>query len=220
MKLYAAQRSRAIRQAGYDVATVGWVAAWLWLGSHVHDQISGSEAGARKIETSGRGLARNLHDAAGVLSHTPMIGDNIRRPVDQAANASTTLQHAGGQLADNLGKLGVAIGFEIALVPVLVAVFGWLFVRIGYARRAGRAAALATLPGGADLLALDALTRLQPRTLAGIGADVVSGWRDGDEAVIEALAAAYLASLGLRPLPPTGHIASREDTKEHLESAC
>ncbi|HWC22568.1 MAG TPA: hypothetical protein VG502_09740 [Flexivirga sp.] len=198
MKLYAARRSRATRQVVYDVLTVAWVTAWVRLGIHVHQQVAGSQDGARKIERSGGDLARHLHDAAGVLSHTPLVGSKVRKPIDKSADAATTLQHAGHELADNLGNLGAAIGFEVALVPVLVAVFGWLFLRIGYARRAGRADALRQQPGGADLLALDALTRLPARKLAAVGARPVQQWRDGDEETVAALAGAYLDHLGLR----------------------
>lgn len=194
MKLYAAQRSRAIRQVVYDVLTV----AWVWLGIQVHQQVSGSKDGARKIEKSGGDLARHLHSAADVLSHTPLVGGKVRKPIDKSADAATSLKHAGGELADNLGKLGAAIGFEVALVPVLVAVFGWLFLRIGYARRAGRADALRQQAGGADLLALDALGRLPAKKLATVAARPVQQWRDGDEETIAALAGAYLDHLGLR----------------------
>lgn len=197
MKLYAARPSRAIRQVIYDLLTIGWVTAWVRLGIHVHRQVSGSTDGARKIESSGGQLARHLHDAAGVLAHTPLVGKKVRQPIDKSADAATSLQHAGGELADNLGNLGAAIGFEIALVPVLVAVFGWLFLRIGYARRAGRANTLRRLPGGQDLLALDALTRLSARKLALLGTGPVQRWRDGDEEAVAVLAAAYLRSLGL-----------------------
>lgn len=206
MKLYAAQAPRATRQALYDVLTVVWLTAWVWLGVHVHRQVSGSTDGARRIEHSGGDLARHLHDAAGVLSHTPLVGSKVRRPVDKSAVAATDLQHAGGELADNLGKLGAAIGFEVALVPVLVAVFGWLFLRIGYARRAGRAAALRLQPGGADLLALDALSRLPVSKLAVAGTRPVHSWREGDQQSIGALADAYLDHLGLRPVPDEGQV--------------
>ncbi|MFC6706761.1 hypothetical protein [Flexivirga alba] len=200
VKLYAARRSRAVRQVFYDLLTIAWVTTWVWLGIHVHQQVSGSQDGARNIERSGGDLARHLHDAAGVLSHTPLVGTKVRKPIDKSADAATTLQHAGGQLADNLGNLGAAIGFEVALVPVLLAVFGWLFLRIGYARRAGRATALRQQPGGADLLALDALTRLSATRLAEVGARPVQQWRDGDEETITALAESYLEHLGLAEL--------------------
>lgn len=199
MKLYADKGSRVIRQVTFDVLTACWLTSWVWLGLAVHHRVSGSETAARKIEKSGADLSKNLHDAAGVLSHTPIVGGKVRRPVDHAAGAATSLQHAGGQLADNLGNLGAAVGFEIALVPVLVGVFGWLFLRVGYARRAGRAAALAGLPGGADLLALDALTRLPARRLAALDEKPVEHWRAGDEEAVATLADAYLDSLGLRP---------------------
>ncbi|RNI22828.1 hypothetical protein [Flexivirga caeni] len=198
MKLYAERRSRAARQLAYDVVTVLWVACWVWLGLRVHQQVSGSQGGARKIEKSGGDLAGHLHDAASVLGHAPLIGTQVRRPIDSSARAATSLQHAGGELADNLGKLGAAIGFEVALVPVLVAVLGWLVLRIGYARRAGRATALAAQESGSDLLALAALSRLPADALAALGSGLTAGWRDGDPGVIDALAAAYLDHLGLR----------------------
>lgn len=184
--------------------TVAWVTAWVWLGIHVHQQVAGSQDAARKIGRSGGDLARHLHDAATVLSHTPLTGKEVRKPIDKSADAATTLQQAGTQLADNLGNLGAAIGFEIALVPVLVAVFGWLFLRIGYARRAGRADAVRRLPGGADLLALDALSRLPATKLAAVGARPVQQWRDGDEETVAALAHAYLDHLGLRDIGHAG----------------
>ncbi|MBB2891762.1 PT domain-containing protein [Flexivirga oryzae] len=211
MKLYAERRSRALRQVGWDVLTVGWIAAWVWLGLHVHSQVSGSQDGARNIERSGGDLARHLHNAAQILSHTPLIGGKVRKPIDKSADAATSLQHAGGQLADNLGKLGAAIGFEVALVPVLVAVFGWLFLRVGYARRAGRATVLARQPGGADLLALDALTRLPAGLLADVDPRPVEKWRAGDEETITALADTYLGHLGLKPTRPTAPDDPRTD---------
>ena len=198
MKLYADQRPRALRQIGWDVLTVGWITTWVWLGLHVRSEVSGSQDGARRIQHSGGDLARHLHDAAQILSHTPLIGGKVRKPIDKSADAATSLQHAGGQLAGNLGKLGAAIGFEVALVPVLVAVFGWLFLRVGYARRAGRASALARRAGGADLLAMDALTRLPARLLVDIDPRPVEKWRAGDAATITALSEAYLDHLGLR----------------------
>ena len=208
MKLYADRRSRALRQAGFDALTVAWVTVWVWLGLRVHAQVSGSEAGARKIEQSGGDLAGHLHDAARILAHTPLIGDKVRSPVRKAAGAATSLEHAGGELADNLGKLGAAIGFEVALVPVLVAIGGWLFLRVGYARRAGRARGLAHA-GSADLLALDALARLPVDRLTEIDPRAAVKWRAGDEATVTALAAAYLDQLGLRaPALPTGEASA------------
>lgn len=203
MKLYAAQASRAGRQAMYDALTLAWVSAWVWLGVQVHAQVSGSEDGARRIERNSGELARQLHDAADVLAHTPLIGAKVRRPVDKSGDAAAGLQHAGRQLADNLGKLGAAVGVEVALVPVLVAVAGWLVLRLGYARRAGRADALRRLPGGADLLALEALRRLPPARLASLADDPVHAWRTGEPEAITALAAAYLDSLGLRGVSVT-----------------
>lgn len=197
MKLYAEARSRAIRQVIFDVITVAWIGGWTWLGLYVHQRVSASETGARKIERSGGSLAQSLHDAAVTLSHAPLVGGQVRKPLDNAAGAATNLQHAGRQLADNLGNLGAAVGFEIALVPVLVAVFGWLFLRIGYARRAGRAGALRSLPGGADLLALDGLTRLPASTVAELGPQPVEKWRSGDTQLVGDLAGRYLRSLGL-----------------------
>lgn len=220
MKLYAEQRPRVIRQVMYDVATAAWLGIWIWLGFLVHQRVSGSGAGARRIARSGSSLAGNLHEAARTLSQVPLVGHKVRAPVDRAAKAATSLEHAGNQLADNLGKLGAAIGFEVALVPVLVGVFGWLFLRIGYARRAGRAVRLRAFGGGRDLLALDGLTRLPADRLSACGDSVVANWRSADPETVTELADAYLASLGLRALPgtsqnpvdssPTGTQADRE----------
>jgi hypothetical protein len=197
VKLYAEQRPRVIRQVTFDAVTAAWLAAWIWLGFLVHQRVSASGDGARRIGSSGSSLARNLHDAARALSQVPLVGGKVRAPVDRAAKAATSLEHAGDQLAGNLGKLGAAIGFEVALVPVLVGVFGWLVLRIGYARRAGRAVNLREFAGGRDLLALAGLTRLPATTLAACGDSVVMSWRAADRTTVTVLADAYLDSLGL-----------------------
>ncbi|WP_265446337.1 hypothetical protein [Flexivirga meconopsidis] len=199
MKWYADAGRRRCRQIGFDLLTLCWLAGWLWLGVLAHRQVAASAAGARKVERGGEQISTHLHDAAGVLAKAPVIGGRVRKPVDQAADAGTQLQHAGQQLADNLGRVGAAIGFEVALVPVLVAIVGWAVLRVGYARRAGRSIALLRLPGGRDVVALDALGRLSARAIAAAGPDVAAGWRAGDPQITDALVRNYLRSLGLRP---------------------
>ncbi|NNG40826.1 hypothetical protein HJ588_16320 [Flexivirga sp. ID2601S] len=199
MKWYADAGLRRCRQLGFDLLTIGWVATWVWLGALAHRQIGASASGARKVEGGGRQISTHLHEAAGILAKAPVVGGRVRRPVDQAADAGTQLQHAGQQLADNLGRVGAAIGVEIALVPVLVAIVGWAVVRVGYARRAGRSIALLRLPGGRDVVALDALGRLPSGALAAIGPDLAAGRRAGNPEVTDALVRNYLRSLGLRP---------------------
>ena len=63
----------------------------------------------------------------------------------------------------------------------------WVVPRLVRAARAGHATAVLTRPGGADLLALRALTdRRMPSVLAA-DPDAVAGWRRGDPDTIRAL---------------------------------
>lgn len=141
MKLYADRRSRALRQAGCDGLTLAWITAWVWLGLHVRGQVSGATTGARKIDKSGDDLAGHLHDAARVLRPTPLIGDRIRKPVDRSADAATSLQHAGGQLADNLDPRAAArwrAGDEETVTALADAYLDHLGLREGVSGPAGR----------------------------------------------------------------------------------
>ena len=61
-----------------------------------------------------------------------------------------------------------------------------------------RATTLRRAPTGRDLLALRALARQPLRRLVTMGPDLANGWRDGDPATLDALAALELRSLGLR----------------------
>ncbi len=49
------------------------------------DPNEGHHVGARKIEKSGGDLARHLHSAADVLSHTPLVGAKVRKPAQRRA---------------------------------------------------------------------------------------------------------------------------------------
>ena len=68
-----------------------------------------------------------------------------------------------------------------------------------FVRRATAAQRLATAPGSQELFALRALTRQPLRKLARLGPDPAGRFRDGDPAMVRALAALELRSCGIEP---------------------
>jgi hypothetical protein len=75
----------------------------------------------------------------------------------------------------------------------------WLRLRCRWIRRASFATTLRAGRAGRDLLALRALANQPLRRLTRVHGDPANAWRDGNEAVVQELAALELRSLGLSP---------------------
>ncbi len=93
---------------------------------------------------------------------------------------------------------GLTVGLFIAVVPVLLILLVWLLPRLRFARRATEAKRLLSMPGGAELLALRALSTYKLADLAEISPEVASLWRGGYPAIVAKLAQLQLRSLGIR----------------------
>ncbi|WP_346125276.1 hypothetical protein [Micromonospora coerulea] len=198
MKIYADRFPIALRQLLTDLLVVVWVYAAIRFALWLHDLVQKLAVPGRKLEGAGSGLADNLAEAGGKVGRMPLVGDELTAPFNRAAEAARSVAEAGRDQQELVGQLALALSIAVLVFPLGLVLFGWLPLRVRWMRRAGAAKALATAPGGRDLLALRALAGQPIGRLTRIGPDVAEAWRRGDDATVDALAALELRRLGLR----------------------
>ena len=203
VSLYAEVPSRRARQVAGDLLVVLWVVLWVAVGRAVHAQVARLGEPGRTLEDAGRALEEGLRDAAEAVGRAPVVGDDLRAPLDSAGGAAATLARAGVDVQTGAGRAALLAGLAVAVWPVVVVAGAWVVHRWRTARRATVARRVLAEEGGVDLLALRALVRAPLGDLARIGPDAAAGWRRGDPDTVRALAALSLRDVGLRaPVPP------------------
>ena len=198
MKWYADRPSRFLRQVLADVLALVWIGGWIWLAVQVHDTVQRLRGPGDGLVNAGSGLRDTFRDAAASAGKVPFVGGELANTLGSGVQAGSTLVNAGNGEIDTAQSLAFWLPVALALAPVLIVLVIWLPLRIHYARSAGAVRRLGRMKGGDDLLALRALTRMSPRTLARFGDDPVDDWRRGRRKVIDELAAVEQNSLGLR----------------------
>ena len=197
--MYADRMPTALRQLLTDVFIVIWVYAWVKAGLWVHDIVLKLGVPGQKLEGAGNGIASNLADAGGKVGRVPLVGDQLTKPFNGAADAARSLAEAGRQQQEVVGNVALIVALAVVAVPLALVLFLWLPLRLRWMRRAGVARAVRDQPAGRDLLALRALAGRPLNELAKLGPGIAQSWRDGDAAAVDALAALELKDLGLRP---------------------
>jgi hypothetical protein len=197
--MYADRLPTAIRQLLTDIFIVIWVYAWIRAGIWVHDMVLELGVPGQKLETAGSGIADNLADAGGKVGRVPLVGDQLTKPFNGAAEAARSLADAGRQQQEIVGNVALVMALVVVALPLALVLFLWLPLRLRWMRRAGVASAVRDEPAGRDLLALRALASRPLNELAKLGPDIAQSWRNGDAAAVDALAALELKDLGLRP---------------------
>ncbi|WP_030203802.1 hypothetical protein [Streptomyces sp. NRRL S-87] len=199
MRLYAQTRARLCRQVLADVTAVVLVALAVWFALAVHDAIMLLAEPGKKVEDAGGSLASGLGDAGDAASDVPFVGDVLKKPLQAAAEASDGLSAAGQSLQDLVGRVADLTTFALIFFSVAFVLVLWLPPRVRWIRRTARIRSLLDAPGGADLLALRALTG-PVKDLAGIPVPpggLADAWRRGDEQAIDDLSRAALGRAGL-----------------------
>jgi hypothetical protein len=199
MLLYADLPARRLRQVLADVAGLTWCLLAVLAARTVHAAISALAAPGRRLEESGQDLADGLASTADRISGVPLVGDDTSDQVERAADAAQGVADAGRAAQDVVDQVATLTALSLVLCAVLAAAVVWLLPRALWVRRAARTRALAARPDGVDLLALRALATGSVGRLATLGEGVVDGWRRGDPAATERLAAVQLARIGLAP---------------------
>ncbi|MBT1185945.1 hypothetical protein HET69_18540 [Streptomyces sp. CJ_13] len=201
MLLYAQTPARRTRQVLADLIAVVLIAAAVRFALAVHGAIMMLAEPGRKVESSGEGLATALDDAGATASKVPLVGDLLEKPFQSAADAGTGIADAGQSLQDAVSQLATLATLALIIVPVAFVLLLWLPLRLRWIRRSATIRRLLDAPGGADLLALRALTG-PPGDLSTIPAPeggLADAWRRGDRHVVAALSQITLRRAGLRP---------------------
>ncbi|QES51834.1 hypothetical protein DEJ50_32275 [Streptomyces venezuelae] len=201
MLLYAQTPARRTRQILADLLAVVLVAAAVKAALAVHDAIMMLAEPGRKVESSGESLANALDDAGETASQVPLVGDLLEEPFQSAADAGTGLADAGQSFQDGIGQLATLATLVLVGLPVACLLLLWLFLRLRWIRRSATVRRFHEAPGGADLLALRALTG-PLRDLSAVPVPpggLADAWRRGDRHVVSALSEITLRRAGLRP---------------------
>lgn len=202
MKVYSDVGVQRFGQVIGDLLLVGWIAFCTALGLTVFKMTDALGAPGRKAAEAGSGLAEDLRRMSEPAGKVPAVGDQLRAPIDGAANAAVRLAEAGRDQAHAVEQLAYLLaGITIGL-PVLFAVLIWLPRRIRFSRRATAAQKFIDNAADLDLFALRAMANQPMQRLAKISDDPVTAWREGDPAVITQLADLELRSSGLRAAQP------------------
>jgi hypothetical protein len=198
VKLYADRLPKALRQLITDLIVVLWVYLWVRAGLWVHDMVQKLGVPGEKLQTAGTGLASNLSDAGGKVGKVPLVGGQLVKPFNGAADAARSLADAGREQQQIVGRMSVIVALAAVAVPLALVLFLWLPLRLRWIRRAAVATSVRDAPAGRDLLALRALASQPLNQLARLGPDIAQSWRNGDAEAVDALAALELRKLGLK----------------------
>jgi hypothetical protein len=199
MKLYADAPGHRARQVVGDVLLALWVAVWVKLALVVHDATLALAAPGEQIERAGTGLAGKLRDAGSSVGGIPLVGDDVRAPFDGAGDAADQIAAAGSAQVEAVHTLAFWLGLAVAAIPILVLVAVYLPLRWKFVREATAGQRFVDSGSDVDLFALRAMANQPLHRLARISDDPVGAWRDGDPAVVRALAVLELRDVGLRP---------------------
>lgn len=200
MRLYAQTPARRGRQVLADLIALFLIYVAVRLAMAVHDAIMKLAEPGRQAESAGDNLSGSLNDAGDAASKVPFVGDSLKKPLKSAAEAGDGLSDAGRSIQDTVGHLATLVTVALIVLPVLFILLLWLPPRLHWMRRAAVTRRLAEGDGGADLLALRALTGSRRKLMAvpSPPGGLADAWRRGDEQVIADLAAVGLRQAGLR----------------------
>jgi hypothetical protein len=197
--MYADRLPTAVRQLLTDIFIVIWVYLWIRAALWTHEMVLKLGVPGEKMQSSGTSLADNLADAGSKVGRVPLVGDQLTKPFNGAADAARSLADAGRQQQEIVGNVALIVALTVVALPLTLVLFGWLPLRLRWMRRAGVASRVREQPAGKDLLALRALAGRPLNQLTKLGPDIAQSWRNGDAAAVDALAALELSGLGLKP---------------------
>lgn len=198
MKLYSDVGGQRVGQVVGDLVLVGWIWVCVELGRLVFRITNALGAPGRKAAEAGDGLAGDLRRLSEPIGKVPVVGDQLRSPVDGAAGAAGKLAEAGRDQAHAVEQLAYLLAGVTIGLPVLFALLIWLPRRIRFSRRATAARKFIDSAADLDLFALRAMANQPMHRLAKISDDPVAAWRDGDTEIITRLASLELRSTGLK----------------------
>lgn len=154
-----------------DVIAVLWLAAWVFVGVRVHDEVVGLQALSDTIIRTGQGV----EDVGGALRgiDLPLVGDRIQRAGEEVSGVGADTQASGQQAARSAENLSMLLGLSVALIPSSSLFLFYFPARLAHARER-RALRRLTAQAREDpelerFLAERALMGMSYRRLAGMG---------------------------------------------------
>lgn len=220
-RLYAEMPARLARQVVGDLLFVAFLIGAVIAGTTAYERAVRVRSVGGKLETGGQNLSHKMDEASSTIGGLPVVGKRLEPTFASASEAAGLMRKAGAELGGNASNLGWVLVLCVGVLPAAIAAGFYLSSRLRYARLAGGVPALRHRedPDVVDMLALQGMAHL-PSRMAPRFAGALRGWRDGDAASTRALAASYLASLGLKaPVAsekPAPAVASGEDEDEHM----
>lgn len=199
MKLYADGPGRRARQVVGDTLLVLWVALWVKLALVVHEATLALATPGEQIERAGAGLAGKLRDAGSSVGGIPLVGDEVSAPFEGAGDAADQIAAAGTAQVDAVHTLAFWLGLAVGAIPILVLLAVYLPVRWRFVREASAGQRFVDSGSDLDLFALRAMAHQPLHRLARVSDDPVRAWREGEPAVVRALAGLELGDVGLTP---------------------
>ncbi len=184
-----------------DLLLLGWLYLWFRAGQAVEDATQALAEPGRRLDAGATDVATSLTEAAGTAARVPLVGDDLSGPFASAGEAASAVAEAGRHQVEVVGDLALRLGLVVTAIPVLVALLGYVPLRLRFARRAGAARRFVDAGADLELFALRAMANQPMHRLAKVSDDPVSAWRSGDRAVVRALATLELRDVGLRPPP-------------------
>lgn len=217
MGFYARRPWRLVGQLAFDISVLVWAIVW-WLASRLVDEAIRAVAGpVGQAGQAASSMRDHFRAAAKQVGAVPAIGEQLRRPFDDAADSLGGLIASAGAQVASIERLASIVGWLVFLIPVAIMVAIWLPKRIRFFVRARATQRFIGSQTDLDLFALRAMATQPIQVLARISSDPVSDWRRGDSRVINRLAEVELKRVGLRPppravlQPPTGQLGGHHD---------
>ncbi|GAA2102124.1 hypothetical protein GCM10009841_18350 [Microlunatus panaciterrae] len=204
MGLYARRPARFAAQLTVDVLVLAWGVFWALAGRFIDATIGSVATPLRRASSSASDLSGQFRSAGSEMSRVPGVGDNLRKPFDNAAESLTQIMTSLNDQIISVERIADLVGWLVFLIPVSIVVAFWLPRRIRFYRLSRAAQRFIDAQADLDLFALRALANQPMHVLAGISDDPVADWRRGDPAVVHRLADAELRRAGLR-LPARMH---------------
>lgn len=201
MSLSALPSWRMFRQRTIDLFVLLSLAACWLAGRAIDAAVRAIAEPGRQAARLGADVQRQLTDAASQAAGVPVVGAGLRQPFDGLAASVDALSGYATQQVAAIDRMATVTGWLVFAIPLLLVAVLWLPRRLAFARRARDAKALARTAEGSELLALRALVTQPLGQLKAVASDPVVGWRSGDPAVIERLAALELAAAGVARRP-------------------
>jgi len=120
------------RIVAFDVLVVAWIAAWLFMGVRVHDEVEGLTELSATISRAG-GAVEETGRALDELN-VPLVGDRIDEAATRVIDVGRDTRLSGRTARDSISDLSTLLGVSVALIPLSPILFLYVPVRLGRIR--------------------------------------------------------------------------------------